>query len=184
MLTPSPLRAHSTVSGGGLPAVSYKAAIFIESSICDPKVFESHREKQWPKNLAMAQAITKRRSSWLSRDEARAFFRNRLPWKTWDPRELDLFVVRSWPIEEPRAFGSDMHGQRHCLKDVQVPDGGDKSAMVTLCCSPIQEGAQFLQQESYNRATDLIAPVSATVPVHFVLGAQPSLMCATLPHSV
>jgi hypothetical protein len=42
----------------------------------------------------LSKMLAKRRGAWPSRADARTWLGGRLPWKAWDPRVVDLFVVR------------------------------------------------------------------------------------------
>lgn len=86
-------RAYTTVSDK-LPAINYKAMIFVEPSISEQGAYDAFLKAGGkPQNAAVAEAILKRRSTWGNRAEARKFFETRLPWKTWDPRVRELYMV-------------------------------------------------------------------------------------------
>ena len=55
--------------------------------------------KAWDDLIEMAKA---RRDIWASRAAARQWMANRLPWKTWTPRAIDLFVVCAYFIQLAR----------------------------------------------------------------------------------
>ena len=52
-------------------------------------------------------AIAASRSTWPSRDAAREYFGKRPPWKFWDSRVLDLYVVRR--LREPALADTHIH---------------------------------------------------------------------------
>ena len=86
-------RAYTTVSDK-LPAINYKAMIFVEPSISQQGAYDAFLKAGGkPQNAAVAEAILKRRSIWGNRAEARKFFETRLPWKTWNPRVRELYMV-------------------------------------------------------------------------------------------
>ncbi|KAH9922797.1 alpha/beta-hydrolase [Epithele typhae] len=149
--------------GGRHPAVPYAAAILVEPSLCDAAAYEPRRAAQYKTNLALADAIGRRRGAWASRAAARAFFAGREPWRSWDPRVRELFVQCG-------------------LKEVGEPNAGERR--VVLCCSPKQEAIQYLYQDFHNHAATLLATAGVSVPKHFVLATQAHFIPSWMSQSV
>ncbi|TFK84796.1 alpha/beta-hydrolase [Polyporus arcularius HHB13444] len=105
---------------------------------------------------AMNTAISKRKDTWDTREEARSFFLQRYPWKTWDVRVLDLFV-------------------RHGLRNVELQDSGTASA-VKLCCDKDNERRAYRQDEVYFDVVDRLQSLDPAVPVHLIFGQREDVM--------
>ncbi|KAL1949713.1 hypothetical protein VTO73DRAFT_8594 [Trametes versicolor] len=126
-----------------MPAVRYEHVIVIEPALAS---YECYQENPDDIMKDTARATLKRRDTWKSRDDARAYLAARLPWAMWDPRARELYV-------------------RHGIKDVA---GG-----VALCCSKVHEGAAYIYYDQCFRAVDgLRSGIDPAVPVHWILGTR------------
>ena len=84
-----------TAIQSALPAVPYAALILVEPALITRAAFAAHLPEREGALVMMRAAVSKRRDSWASRDDARAYFESRFPWQMWDPRVFELFVVSS-----------------------------------------------------------------------------------------
>ncbi|GBE77574.1 hypothetical protein SCP_0104530 [Sparassis crispa] len=73
----------------------YKIIILAEPALLTRPVFDSHLTELRAGLSNTQKMIDGRRDAWDDRNEARGFFRKRLPWKIWDPRILELFFVHA-----------------------------------------------------------------------------------------
>lgn len=74
----------------------YSSLILVEPSMMTKEILARLMSKgndAWHDLIQMART---RRDVWDSRVAARQWMASRLPWKTWTPRAIDLFVVRSF----------------------------------------------------------------------------------------
>ena len=67
--------------------------MLIEPALITREVFNANLEEREGALKMMNVAVSKRKDTWDSREEARAFFNKRFPWKMWDDRVRDLYVV-------------------------------------------------------------------------------------------
>ncbi|KAI9058368.1 alpha/beta-hydrolase [Trametes sanguinea] len=73
------------------PGLRYKAIIIMEPSTLTR---ESSTQGDIHVEMRVLRGIIeKRRNTWKSREEARQYFQARLPWKKWDPRSFELFLI-------------------------------------------------------------------------------------------
>lgn len=77
-----------------VPSVRYEAIILIEPALITREVYNANLAEREGALKAMNKAISKRRDTWNTKEEARAYFEERFPWMMWDLRVRDLFVVR------------------------------------------------------------------------------------------
>lgn len=77
-----------------VPSVRYEAIILIEPALITREVYNANLAEREGALKAMNKAISKRRDTWATKEEARAYFEERFPWMMWDLRVRDLFVVR------------------------------------------------------------------------------------------
>lgn len=77
-----------------VPSVRYEAIILIEPALITREVYNANLAEREGALKEMNKAISKRRDTWNSKEEARAYFEERFPWMMWDLRVRDLFVVR------------------------------------------------------------------------------------------
>lgn len=80
---------------GNLPTVKYKYIVLVEPSLITQDSWKAHLEDRQGALKFLTKATMKRRDTWNSREEAKDYFEPRLPWNTWDPRILDIYVVSS-----------------------------------------------------------------------------------------
>jgi hypothetical protein len=59
------------------------------------KVYLKHQTPIDARTRLLSKMIAKRRETWATREEALTWLSGRLPWKTWDPRIVKLFVASS-----------------------------------------------------------------------------------------
>ena len=78
----------------GPPPVPYHSLILIEPALITQAAWDAHAEERVLALKMMSKAVMKRRDAWDGRAEARAYFKERLPWAMWNARSFDLFLVR------------------------------------------------------------------------------------------
>ena len=83
-----------TTMPGPHPPVAYDALVLVEPSLCTRPAWDAHLEEREGALVVMSKLVMKRRDAWASRADARAYFTKRLPWTSWDPRVLELYIVR------------------------------------------------------------------------------------------
>lgn len=88
-----------------MPAVRYEHVIVIEPALAS---YECYQENPDDIMKDTARATLKRRDTWKSRDDARAYLAARLPWAMWDPRARELYVVRTRPAHAVRVLSESM----------------------------------------------------------------------------
>ncbi|RPD54847.1 alpha/beta-hydrolase [Lentinus tigrinus ALCF2SS1-7] len=141
-----------------LPAVPFKALIFIEPSMITQDAWNEHVKEQERSLTLVCSMILKRRDTWDTRADARRYFESRLPWSTWDPRAMDLFI-------------------KHGLKEIPLQEHGSNTVpetRVTLCCDKGQEYSQYKNRAPHILATEHLRTLDASIPVHFILGERES----------
>ncbi|CDO75137.1 hypothetical protein BN946_scf184772.g4 [Trametes cinnabarina] len=143
----------------GLPGVKYDGIVLVEPSLITREAFDANLEEREGALRDMSEAISRRRDTWNSREEAHKYFQKRLPWVMWHPRVLELYV-------------------RYGLREVQ---GQGK---VTLCCTKDQERATYLHAEPHFVVLDTIRDLPPSVPLHFVLGGRVDLIPEYIHESV
>ncbi|KAH9847851.1 alpha/beta-hydrolase [Lenzites betulinus] len=150
-----------------LPSVNYESIILIEPALITREVYNANLEEREGALKMMNKAISKRRDTWNSPEEAQSYFEDRFPWTMWDARERELFV-------------------RHGLRQVSVPDpkGGKPVTKVTLACSKDHERCAYSQDEVYYTVVDRIASLDRAVPIHYILGGRADLIPEYIPQSV
>ncbi|RPD54846.1 alpha/beta-hydrolase [Lentinus tigrinus ALCF2SS1-7] len=136
-----------------LPPISFKSLILVEPSLITRAAWDEHLEQQEFALKTVSTMITKRRDTWKSRADARAYFEARIPWGSWDPRILDLFV-------------------QHALREVTVEENGQPVKKVTLCCTRLQEYTQYTNTEPHFVAADRVGTLDRSVAVHVILGER------------
>ena len=65
--------------------------------------------------------------------------------------------------------------QQHALRDISSTQDGLPGKTV-LCCTPAQEGRQYLYQKFHNEAVDLLLQLDPRPPLHVILGTQIEIM--------
>jgi hypothetical protein len=86
------------------------------------------------------EGAVKRRDVWSSREEANELFRER-SFKSWDPRVIDLHVVRIHSRSDTSVF---LPGQRYGLRELPTSAYPDKIRGVTLNCTKVQEAVRHV----------------------------------------
>ncbi|KAI8969894.1 alpha/beta-hydrolase [Trametes punicea] len=149
----------------GLPVVPYSAILLVESTIITREAYNAHREEREAVLVNLSKAISKRRHIWNSREEAMRYFQERLPWSTWHPRVLELYV-------------------QHGLREIDDPCGSEGKTKVTLCCKKEQERATYLHNEPHFAAVDVVRYLPLSFPIHFILGGVIDLVPDYIHESV
>ena len=72
--------------------------IVIEPPMMPPKMLKYAQEKRLPMLRAIELAKT-RQDIWSSREEAREWFGRQFPWRRWDKRVFNLFIVRTHEVQ-------------------------------------------------------------------------------------
>ncbi|OCH88920.1 alpha/beta-hydrolase [Obba rivulosa] len=139
----------------------YVAIVIIEDAFGTREAWAEQGELLQNSLDLVMKAIEKRRDVWADRKDAHDSLSKRQPWKFWDKRMLDLFV-------------------RHGLRDA-LPFGSDQPT-VTLACSKQGEKAVYADNnnEPYREASDHIASLDRSFPVHYVYGEKEDV----IPHSL
>ncbi|PCH36732.1 hypothetical protein WOLCODRAFT_82589 [Wolfiporia cocos MD-104 SS10] len=142
--------------------VPYAAIVLVEPGLYERTVWYKDHEKHMASCKAMYDAISGRRDTWNSREEATAFFKQRDPWKRWDERVLNAHVV----------YG---------LKDHAIEEGGRQVMKVTLKCHKFQERMPLKDDiEIFLDAADTLRTLDASFPIHCVLGMRNDVMYSIL----
>ncbi|KAI0759701.1 alpha/beta-hydrolase [Trametes elegans] len=135
-----------------VPAVSYEAAVMVEPALVEPQCYE---EMPYVKEVLTltAKGVLKRRDTWDTREQAKAYFLKRFPWNGWDERVVDLYV-------------------KHGLREVPVPGAPTGAMQVTLCLSKEQESTAYTYIAPHFRIVELFRSglPPPTLPVHWVTG--------------
>ncbi|KAH9891655.1 alpha/beta-hydrolase [Cubamyces lactineus] len=144
-----------TTINDSLPAVPYKALIVMEPSALTREVVRRTGMDMYVRMRTLKVAIQKRCDNWSTREEAKAFFRKRMPWKAWDQRALDLFV-------------------EHGLVQLPVQNkDGTTTSRVFLACLPYQEGAAYYGHgDIHHVAAERLQTLDPSIPVHFMFSAR------------
>ncbi|KAI0833829.1 alpha/beta-hydrolase [Trametes gibbosa] len=150
-----------------VPSVHYEGIILIEPALITREVYNANLAEREGALREMNKAISKRRDTWNTREEAESYFEERFPWMMWDSRVRELFV-------------------RHGLRQVSVADasGGPPTTKVTLACSKEHERCAYSQDEVYYTVVERIASLDRAVPVHYILGERADLIPEYIPQSV
>ncbi|KAJ7075183.1 Alpha/beta hydrolase fold-1 [Mycena belliarum] len=127
----------------------YLGCILVEPTIADKDTWQSNLETVIQPGFDLVnKAVTRRRNAWANRDEAHTFFAGRSPWKTWDPRVVELFV-------------------KYALKESKDKDGND---CVTRKCPTLHEATALqVNDKAPWAAADQIAKLCGVVPMHAIL---------------
>ncbi|KAI9064976.1 alpha/beta-hydrolase [Trametes sanguinea] len=141
-----------------LPAIKYDGIVLVEPSLITREAFDANLEEREGALRDMSEAISKRRDTWPSREDAHKYLQKRLPWVMWDPRVLQLYVLE---------YGS---------YSVRIP--------LTLCCNKVQERASYLHVEPHFVVLNVIRDLPPSIPLHFVLGGRVDLVPEYIHESV
>ncbi|KAJ7509012.1 hypothetical protein B0H11DRAFT_1847506 [Mycena galericulata] len=115
------LSTISSTSSSELRLSPYSAMILVEPTMMTKEIFAQGSELS--EMTRVIDAVKKRRDIWESREAARAWFTQRLPWKRWDARVLDAFV-------------------QYGLRDLPTAAYPDRGSGVTLSCTREQEASE------------------------------------------
>lgn len=88
----------------------------------------------------LTESTIKRRDVWHSREEAHKLFRER-SLKSWDPRVIDLYVVRIHSVSDVSVVLTTV--QRYGLRELPTLAHPDKVRGVTLKCTKVQEAVRY-----------------------------------------
>ena len=72
----------------------FSSAILIDPGIFSPNSIAKVKQDSGPLEM-MLEYTKSKRDIWDSREAARTWMAKRLPWNRWDPKVLDLFIVRA-----------------------------------------------------------------------------------------
>ena len=84
--------------GHALDRLPFSSMIVIEPPMMPPKMLKYAQEKRLPMLRAIELAKT-RQDIWSSREEAREWFGRQFPWRRWDKRVFNLFIVRAYEMQ-------------------------------------------------------------------------------------
>ncbi|TFK86474.1 alpha/beta-hydrolase [Polyporus arcularius HHB13444] len=134
---------------GNLP---YSSLILVEPPIMTRKVFAraTKKGKAWELLVEMAKT---RKDIWPSREAARDWMSKRLPWNSWTPRCLDLFV-------------------EYALRDLPTATYPDQTDGVTLCCTRDHEAAGYIYHQDGFDSLDRLGDICPMIPVHCIFGEK------------
>lgn len=130
----------------------------------------------------MAEASKKKKDKWSSRADAKAWMARHMPWKAWDARALDSFVVRVLFIHliskrECKlmcAYANVLYVLKaYGLRDLPTafyPD--DKTGGVTLSCYKVHESDSFSNFNDPVMAANYLVNVTKLIPVHVIFGQK------------
>lgn len=74
--------------------IPYEAIVLIEPPMIDRAVFNQNLKDRQSQIGYISKALLKQQSVWSNLEEARAWFKSRPPWNTWNENAFDLFMVR------------------------------------------------------------------------------------------
>ncbi|KAI0042043.1 hypothetical protein FA95DRAFT_1564738 [Auriscalpium vulgare] len=147
--------------GTALDDLPYSFMILVEPATFSREISRTMLSKPLLGLNMATEAVMKRRDTWPSREVARDWLRNRLPWRRWDPRILDLFI-------------------QHGLKD--LPTAGDPER-VTLACPREHERQGYLAHEEMLAGHEHLAALCEAVPVHCIFGTVHDLLSEEMQQS-
>lgn len=119
-------------------------------------------------------AVAASRSSWTTKEEALTSLSGKYPWKAWDPRVLRLFVVRTIVSSSYSSFIYVVFG----MQEYGTHEGvdADGRACVNVNCAKQHEARAYNDLEATFEATDMLAPVSQSTPIHVIFGARKDIV--------
>ncbi|KZT09004.1 alpha/beta-hydrolase [Laetiporus sulphureus 93-53] len=136
----------------------YRGIVLTEPAITTREEFEQHREGRTATLAAVFKAVDERRDMWRDRTEALQHFKKRLPFRTWDPRILQLFM-------------------RHGLRDVVARENGEIVARVALKCTKLQEKKGYDDDtEPHFAAAERLQTLNQSIQVHCIFGERSDLI--------
>lgn len=75
--------------------IPYAAMLLLEPPMIDRDVFQANLKDRQRQLKLVTAAVIKSRASWPDKPSALDYFAKRPPWRSWDRRVLELYVVRS-----------------------------------------------------------------------------------------
>ena len=136
-----------------------------------PEMLREAQEKRLPMLRAIELAKT-RQDIWSSKEEAREWFRRQFPWRRWDKRVFDLFIVRMLTPDPTALLAAyiNVSGQEHALHDLPTAAYPNRHEGVTLACTRIQDSAAYTKFKLGFTALDRLKDLCASLPVHCIFG--------------
>ncbi|KAJ7196900.1 hypothetical protein B0H12DRAFT_1038094 [Mycena haematopus] len=135
----------------------YDHIILVEPGVIEEEAYNTNREElQFGFNM-YDKVVRNRRNLWTSKEAAHAYFMDRSPWKSWDPRVVALF-------------------SEHALKDSTDKDG---NVSVVRKCPAIHEGLALLSNVAAGNvwdAAEQISKLSQRIPIDMVCGEKADVM--------
>ncbi|KIM42647.1 hypothetical protein M413DRAFT_26672 [Hebeloma cylindrosporum] len=126
--------------------------IFSILIIAEPMVSATGRESLRSVRDGLVERAKKRQAFWPSQEALkRAFVNPKNSAAKWDPRVLELFA------EHALYWNPELKG-------------------FSLCCTPQQEVAMYLDEEGLTNPVEALNKVCHLIPVHLILGEVPDLM--------
>ncbi|KAG7441877.1 alpha/beta-hydrolase [Guyanagaster necrorhizus] len=126
--------------------VPFHAMILVEPTVWPAHITNTHS----PTFILASKTIPRRRDSWSSKAEARAYLKKRAPWALWDHRILDIYI-------------------EHGIVPHPTKKGG-----VSLACTPRHEAMPFITGDSVVPLTEL-DKTHKIIPIHLVYGERNDL---------
>jgi len=127
----------------------FVGVVLIEATMASKDVFYSRYEERKASIDFAVNTTSARKDTWRSRSEALAYFMKRLPWKTWDPRIVQLLV------------------------DYGLEETGDGAK---LKCDRRQEAVSYGDTEPHFEGATLITRLCHSLPIHLIFGARDDLV--------
>ncbi|KAJ7470743.1 Alpha/beta hydrolase fold-1 [Mycena latifolia] len=126
----------------------YLGIILVEPTVTDKETWEANHEKIIkPAFELVNKAVTHRRNSWVSKEATHEYFIGRSPWKSWDPRVVELFT-------------------EHALRNSKDKDGND--CVVRKCPTIHEATALQLNDKAPWDAAEQVTKLSGIVPIHVI----------------
>lgn len=141
------------------------ALVLVEPVMMTRQLFSASTDDWMAAVNLLVGATSVRRDTWDSREAAFNWFKERLPWKVWDPRVIRLLSVClvTTSISDVK-FGYQEHGLQETM------------AGVILKCSKEQEAVSYRDAKPQFDATVLLSRVSRAIPVHVIWGTTNDLV--------
>ncbi|KAJ3548265.1 hypothetical protein NM688_g5318 [Phlebia brevispora] len=125
--------------------IPYESIIIIEPGIVDHETFAANPQDRKQVDR-LVKVITTRRNEWASHEAAYAWFLQRAPWNTWDPRVVRLFAYKG-------------------LRPIQPGE-----TRVTTKCDRMHEAQNLTEHQSVFQGVAQIGRVCVDVPIHAIFG--------------
>jgi len=132
----------------------YAGLILIEPSLMDEDTWNTHKEIHSGFEM-VTKAVTHRRNVWENKEAAHKYLIGRSPWKSWDPRVVELFA-------------------KYGLKDSKDNEGKE---CVVRACPTIHEASAFqVNLKATWHGAEQVTKLSGLVPIHVIFGERADLM--------